>query len=236
MYRIVALLFVTLLFYNFAFANDLTQRLSILREARWGLVTVELKTGEELIKAGNSVGEPLVPASLVKLFTTGAVLDHSARNGRPDMRTAVFHDVTIRDGMLDGNLYLRGQGNALLSAGDLQQAARKLAEQGIRTITGSIIADDMFFDTKGLERSRKGPGHAPSGALGLDLHTLAVIVTPTEPGKQPKVTIEPLNDAVRLAVEARTVATGVAGIKVAQLDDMSFRVTGNIPADSGSLK
>jgi len=52
----------------------------------------------------------------------------------------------------------------------------------------------------------------------------------------PQVTVEPPCDAVRLAVEARTVATVTNGIKVVQLDDTSYRVPGNIAADSAPLK
>ncbi|MBI1921554.1 MAG: D-alanyl-D-alanine carboxypeptidase/D-alanyl-D-alanine-endopeptidase [Geobacter sp.] len=195
-----------------------------------------MQTGKELASAGTAIKEPLVPASLVKLFTAGAVLDHRDRRGTLDLMTTILHDGEIKNGTLHGNIYLRGRGNAFLSESDLKEAARKIVGMGIRKITGSVVADDAFFDTKGLERTRKGAGHAPAGALGLDLHTVAVTVTPTEPGKPPMVMVEPPNDAVRLAVEGRTTATGVGNVKVMQIDDASYRVSGNIAAGSAPMK
>lgn len=206
------------------------------RDARWALVAVDVQTGKHVASAGTSLKEPLVPASLVKLFIAGAVLDHRERRGAPDMATTILSDGEIKSGTLHGNIYLRGRGNAFLSGNDLKEAARKIAGMGIRRISGNVVADDTFFDTKGLERTRKGAGHAPAGALGLDLHTVAVTVTPTEPGKPPKVMVEPSNDAVRLAVEGRTTSTGVGNVKVAQIDDASYRVSGNISVGSAPMK
>lgn len=238
MSRFIKIIFFMLFFGNTACADSFLQgRLANLlpRNAPWAMVAVDLQTGRENISVGTALKEPLVPASLVKLFITGAVLDYSKR-GKLDMGTQVLHDGTIRDGTLTGNLYLVGKGNALLTTDDLKKAARRVTEQGIGRITGDIVADDTIFDTKGLERKRKGPGYAPAGALGLDLHTVAVTVTPTEAGKPPKVTIEPPNNAVRLAIEARTAETAANSIKVTQLDDTAYRVTGNIATDSGPLK
>jgi serine-type D-Ala-D-Ala carboxypeptidase/endopeptidase (penicillin-binding protein 4) len=237
MLRLFLLVISMLSFGNSALcADSFVPRLSLPRDARWALVAVELKTGKELVRAGNALAEPLTPGSLVKLFTAGAVLDRRERRGAPDLTTTILHDGEIRDGVLYGNLYIVGRGNDFLSPADLKDAVRKIADQRIRRITGNVIADDTFFDTKGLERSRTGSGHTPAGALGLDLHTAAVIVTPTGQAKPPLVMVEPPLAAVRLAVEARTTATATSSIKVVQLDDTSYRVTGNISADSGPLK
>jgi len=148
----------------------------------------------------------------------------------------LLHDGDIVNGTLDGNLYLSGRGNALLSADDLRRMSWGLVQKGIRKVRGGIISDASYFDTTGLERTRKGAGHAPSGALGLDLHTVAVTVAPSQAGKPPKVTVEPTNEAVKLAVSSTTIAKGKGSIKITQIDDTSCRVTGNIPADGGPMK
>jgi D-alanyl-D-alanine carboxypeptidase/D-alanyl-D-alanine-endopeptidase (penicillin-binding protein 4) len=238
MCRFFILILSALFFGNTALCDDsFVARLSLPRDARWALAAVELKTGKELVRAGNALAEPLTPGSLVKLFTAGAVLDHREGNGTLNLTTTMSHDGEIREGTLHGDLYLMGRGNAPLSVAELKAAVKKIEELGIHKINGNIIADDTFFDAKGLERSRRGPGYAPAGALGLDLHTMAVTVAPTEPGKPPQVTVEPRYDAVRLAVEARTTASTTNSIKVVQLDDdTSYRVIGNIAADSGPLK
>jgi D-alanyl-D-alanine carboxypeptidase len=48
------------------------------KNVRWALVVVDMKSGEDTAELGNALEEKLVPASLVKLFTTGAVLDYAA--------------------------------------------------------------------------------------------------------------------------------------------------------------
>jgi serine-type D-Ala-D-Ala carboxypeptidase/endopeptidase (penicillin-binding protein 4) len=235
--RIVVVVLAVLGTGTVALAGDvLAPQLSLPREARWGLVALELKSGRELLRAGNAVAQALVPGSLVKIFTAGAVLERRERVGALNLETTFLHDGEIREGTLQGNLYIVGRGNALLSAADLKGAAAQLAARGIRRIAGDIVADATLFDNSGLERSRKGPGYAPAGALGIDLNTLALTVIPTEPGKPPRVMLEPRNAEARLALEARTVAAALSELKVIRLDDSSYKVSGNIAADSAAQK
>lgn len=49
--------------------------------AEWALAVIDLETGRQLAESGNSVRERLVPASLMKLLITGAVLDHAQQGG-----------------------------------------------------------------------------------------------------------------------------------------------------------
>jgi len=60
------------------------------KNTEWALTVVDLKTGQEVLESGNSVGEQLVPASLMKLLTTGAVLDYTEKGG------TVSRVVTVR--------------------------------------------------------------------------------------------------------------------------------------------
>lgn len=214
----------------------LTQRMTELlpRDARWGVTVMDLKSGKEIINAG-STNESLSPASLVKLFTAGAVLEREI-GGRPiTLGAEILHDGQVEGGTLNGSIYLRGNGNCLLAAGDLKEMAQTLRGKGIQKVSGQIVADESRFDTRGLERSRKGAGHAPAGALGLDLHTVSVVVSPAEPGKPPAVSVEPPNASVRFAVAARTIAGGGSNIEVTQTDDNGFRVSGDIPSDSAPV-
>lgn len=198
-------------------------------DALWTLVAVDMATGKKLMRAGSAKNQLLVPGSLVKLVTTGAFLDHVAGNGKPDMRTTLSHDGIIRVNELQGNLYLTGRGNPLLSADDLRVQVRELSRRWIAKVDGDLIVDAALLDARGLERKRKGAAHASAGALGLDLHTVAIAVSPTTTGKPPAVKVEPPNDAVRMAVEARTVEAGASTLRITQLDDLSFSITGNIP-------
>ena len=82
------------------------------------------------------------------------------------MTTTILHDGAVSGNVVEGNIYLVGRGNALLSERDLEQAVESIARMGVKKITGDIIADDTAFDARGLERTRKGTGYAPPAALG----------------------------------------------------------------------
>lgn len=198
----------------------------------WGLSVVDLKSGKEIVTQGNPT-EPLVPASLMKLFTAGAVFYIETTGKQIRLTTDILHDGRMNGATLDGNIFLRGNGNCLLSIDDLKKAIQALKDKGINKVTGKIVADTTRFDTRGLERTRKGTGHTPVSALGMDLNTVSVTVKAGEAWKQPTVSIEPPNDAVRFAIAARTVVGGSSRLNVTQTDDTGYRVTGNIPRDSG---
>ncbi len=214
----------------------LTQRLAELlpHDAHWGVAVVDLKSGTEIVNAGN-VNESLSPASLVKLFVAGAVLEREGEGKPLTLSTEILRDGEVDHGTLRGNIYLRGNGNCLLSAEDLKQAGQALRDKGITAITGGVVADATRFDTRGLERTRKGAGYAPASALGLDLHTVSVCVAPGETGKPPRVTVEPPNSDVRFAVSARTVAGSKTALSVTQSDVTGYRISGDISRESVSL-
>ena len=204
--------------------------------AKWAVSVVDMDSGKEIVNIGNSNGVALVPASLVKLFVTGAVLEYAEKNGGLDMTTTILHDGVIEDGLLKGNLYIIGRGNAMLSARNLEKAAGQISAIGIRKIEGGLIADDTLFDGSGIGRKRKGPAYAPPSALGLDLHTVAVTVIPGQAGDPPKVIIVPANDNVTFSVSAKTVPGVRNTIRIKKISDVSYIIEGNIPEGSGMYK
>lgn len=199
--------------------------------AKWSASVIEMETGSIILDEGNTK-KVLVPGSLMKLLITGAVLDYSEKHGGWDMKTAMLHDGEVEGKTLKGNIYMRGQGNALLSASDIKTAALRFSNKGIETVSGDIIADDLLFDTKGFERVRKGPAYASVNSLGIDLHTVSVTVTPSSVGKAPDVRVEPPNDNVRFSVSARTVYGTLNTLTIGRIDDLSYKITGDIPEGS----
>jgi D-alanyl-D-alanine carboxypeptidase/D-alanyl-D-alanine-endopeptidase (penicillin-binding protein 4) len=218
-------------------AENLSQRLMLQLppDAQWGLTVADAKSGKELLHAGDT-GIPLVPASLVKLLTAGAALE-TEEDGQPvTMATEILYDGRLSEGTLYGNIYLRGNGNCLLTTDDLRKAARLVKAKGIGMVKGRIVADVTRFDIRGLERSRVGAGYAPPGALGLDLHTLSVTAEPADPDTPPRVKVEPPNAKVRFASAARTVRGSSRSIEMNQIDDAAYRLSGDIVADSQPVK
>ena len=89
--------------------------------------------------------QPMTPASLTKLFTTSTSL--SLMGGDHKLSTKLFtEDNNIKDGIIDGNLYIKGFGNSIFTEQDLKYLVDELLKKGIKSITGSVIGDDSYFD------------------------------------------------------------------------------------------
>ena len=89
------------------------------------------------------------PASVMKLFTTYAGLsllgpDHVWRN-------RVYADGPVRDGVLQGNLVVRGSGDPKLVLERLQDLLGQVLATGVREVRGDIVLDRSVFDVR--ERS-----------------------------------------------------------------------------------
>ncbi len=95
----------------------------------------------------------VMPASNVKLITTGAAL-HTLGSGFR-FETKIGHDGEIADGVLKGNLYIIGGGDPTTGSKDSIAVALEktfsswkkiISGAGIRRIEGHIIGDGRFFD------------------------------------------------------------------------------------------
>lgn len=95
----------------------------------------------------------MLPASNMKLITTGAAL-HALG---PDFRysTRLGYSGEIKDGVLDGDLYIIGGGDPTIASKDsiavprfflFSQWAAMLEKAGIREISGRLIGDGRYFD------------------------------------------------------------------------------------------
>jgi D-alanyl-D-alanine carboxypeptidase/D-alanyl-D-alanine-endopeptidase (penicillin-binding protein 4) len=88
---------------------------------------------------------PMTPASLTKLFTTSTSL--GIMGGDHKLYTKLLSDDNnFKDGVLNGNLYIKGFGNSLFTDSDLDYFVNELIRKGITVITGSVLGDDSYFD------------------------------------------------------------------------------------------
>lgn len=89
------------------------------------------------------------PASVMKLFTTYAALhllgpEHVWRN-------RVYTEGQLRDGVLMGNLVVRGSGDPKLVVERLQDLLAQVRAAGVREVRGDIVLDRSVFEVR--ERS-----------------------------------------------------------------------------------
>lgn len=123
-----------------------------LNNASWGFYAVDTRTGKTIISHNPDLA--LIPASTQKVVTTLTAL--SLLGSDYTFETLLQYDGKIENGILKGNLYVKGSGDPMLGAKmaddslalDLVFAKwlREINATGITAIEGNIIADGSWFD------------------------------------------------------------------------------------------
>jgi D-alanyl-D-alanine carboxypeptidase len=108
-----------------------------------GMMVYKPLTQDTLLRINHT--QTMIPASNIKLFTTAVALE--IMGGNYLLSTKILSDdKDITDGRIDGNIYIKGFGNATFESEDLDSLAISLYESGLRQITGNVIGDDTYFD------------------------------------------------------------------------------------------
>ena len=89
--------------------------------------------------------EKMIPASITKLVTASTAIDVLGINY--DFKTIAYtDDLDIKDGIINGNLYLKGYGDPDLNSSDIIHLAKLISEKNINEITGNVIYDESYLD------------------------------------------------------------------------------------------
>jgi D-alanyl-D-alanine carboxypeptidase/D-alanyl-D-alanine-endopeptidase (penicillin-binding protein 4) len=186
---------------------------SKVRNGTWGAMVVSLTSGDTLF--ARNAGLSLNPASTLKLYTTALAFEQLG----PDHRftTDVYRQGSLSNGTLTGNLILRGGGDPALSRryfdgdgnGPMRALARRIADAGVRRITGDVIGDDRAFEPKPvpdgwLTRYLHASYAARVSALSLNENLIHIVVTPGRPGQAGTVRLEPATTAFSVTNNSST--------------------------------
>jgi D-alanyl-D-alanine carboxypeptidase/D-alanyl-D-alanine-endopeptidase (penicillin-binding protein 4) len=113
-------------------------------EATTAAMAVDLQTGAAVFAQNPDL--PLEPASNEKLAITYAALHDLGPTYR--FRTELLGEGHRVGNVWDGSLVLKGFGDPTLSSTDLLQLVHTLRERGIRRVTGFVIGDASWFDSR----------------------------------------------------------------------------------------
>jgi D-alanyl-D-alanine carboxypeptidase len=92
-----------------------------------------------------NIFDMIIPASITKLYTTATALQLLGKDYK--IKTQLLtDDDNLKDGIVNGNIYIKGFGNPAFTSYDLESFAEKLLQLGIKEITGNILGDDSYFD------------------------------------------------------------------------------------------
>ncbi len=83
------------------------------------------------------------PASVMKLVTTNAALDLLTPAYR--WKTEIYRDGMLKNGVLDGNLIIKGYGDPSFKAQEFWRLLMSLQQAGIKKIKGDLIIDKSYF-------------------------------------------------------------------------------------------
>ncbi len=156
----------------------------------------------EIIYELNS-SEKKIPASISKLTTAGAVLDQFPPGHK--FKTVLGLDPDkISGDTYTGDLYLKGGGDPSFVSENMWFLVNQFERNQISKIKGSIIVDDLLFDSVRFDESRQENRvdrayDAPVGAMSFNWNSINIFVRPDFAGKKPKVFLDP--DVGMFAVE-----------------------------------
>ncbi|WFB09199.1 D-alanyl-D-alanine carboxypeptidase/D-alanyl-D-alanine-endopeptidase [Streptomyces sp. LX-29] len=190
----------------------------------------------------------LLPASNTKLITSAAAMELLGPGYR--FRTDVLTEGRQTGPVLDGDLYLRGGGDPTMLAKDYDALAKKIADTGVRKVTGRLVADDTRFDAERLGRSWAADDESAYYAAQISPLSVAPdtdydagsLIVETRPGASAgdRVTVTPVPGTgyVRIDNRATTAARGAPTTLSVQRrhGGNTLTVTGAVPVGAAPVR
>jgi D-alanyl-D-alanine carboxypeptidase/D-alanyl-D-alanine-endopeptidase (penicillin-binding protein 4) len=264
--RFLAPLLMGLLLPASAAADDLAAKIDAVidgpdyKQARWGVLVVDGKTGESLYE--RDADRLFLPASVTKLYSCAAAL--AAIGPDHKFETPVYRRGTLAEGRLRGDLVLVARGDLTLGGrttpdgklafkdhdhiyanfpsgteaavtdtdplAGLKALARQVKESGITQVDGDVLIDDRLF-TKG-----RGSGSGPDllTPIVVNDNLIDVLITPAAKAGDPAVVrMRPETSFLQMDAQVSTVGEKrPRRVEIASAGPNRFTVRGSVPAGS----
>jgi D-alanyl-D-alanine carboxypeptidase/D-alanyl-D-alanine-endopeptidase (penicillin-binding protein 4) len=168
-----------------------------------GLFAVPVEGGPPLL--AHDSGQAFNPASTMKILTSLAALSILGPEHR--WRTAAFLRGRLGDGVLDGDLVLRGGGDPKLVVEDLAAFVQAMRRAGLREIRGDLVIDDARYDigrdsVERFDLDLSQPYNVRPHALLMNFKATRVVVRPGPAGAalslDPPLAGVPVDDELRI--------------------------------------
>jgi D-alanyl-D-alanine carboxypeptidase/D-alanyl-D-alanine-endopeptidase (penicillin-binding protein 4) len=145
---------------------------------------------------------PQNPASVMKLVTTFAALELLG----PDYRwkTEAYLDGPLDNGVLRGNLVLKGYGDPKITREQWQAFMATLRAKGLAAVDGDLVLDRSFFapvahDAAGFDGEPLKPYNVGPDALLVNFKSVKFDFAPNAAGDGTELVVEPPLAAIRVA-------------------------------------
>ena len=213
---------------------------------RWGIVVAD-NSGSVLWSVNPN--EPMIPASTVKLLTTGFARTVVGSDARRATRVVGSGQVNPSTGAWEGRWALELNGDPTLERPDrtgptLAELAQQLAAIGVRKLTGPLVVTTGSGEPTATypaawESRHRGRLFAPPvGPVTLNENVVGFSVAAgARVGQRPVIISEaPLGIASLVTVKATTVAGSRSSLKFSALPGGKYLVTGRIGVRAGSRR
>lgn len=216
------------------------------QHARVSALVVDLS--HDRLLAGLHQTQRLTPASVTKLFTTAAALEHWG----PDYRftTRFMAEGAVEDGVLDGDLMLVGGGDPDLDTARLHSLVMRLRQTGIERVTGDLVVNDSLFgrvpcltqDRCDAQEYSENAYDAPLSAAGVNYSAVELSILPAnESGNPARLALQPPGlTGIHIQGEITTASAHTPpdySVRRATEDgDDTLYVHGEVPAGGGPYR
>ncbi len=168
-------------------------------ESAVGIYVSEIGANEPLVAVNADTA--MNPASVMKLVTTFAGLE--LLGPAYTWKTELYADGEIKDGVLQGNLVIKGYGDPKLDLENFWLLVYRLRQTGLREIKGDLVLDYTHYDLP-----REDPGafdgqpyrtyNLLPEALLVNYRTSALHFTPQPDNNTVGIVVDPLPESLRL--------------------------------------
>lgn len=150
------------------------------------------------------------PASTMKLVTTYSALE--LLGPAYQWKTELASDGILKDGVLQGNLYVKGGGDPKLTMEKLWLLLRDLKANGVTTVTGDLVLDNHYFSLPRLEpfdddgSDQNKPFLVEPDSLLVNFKAMRIIALGQQ--QQVKVSVEPPIDNLTVVNQIKLLPPG----------------------------
>ncbi len=178
------------------------------------LLVLDTQPGASTPRLSHRAQVPMNPASVMKLVTTFAALD--LLGPAYVWSTPVYVDGSVQNGTLNGNVYIKGQGDPKLVLERLWLLLRRLQGLGIHQIAGDIVLDHSAFevpeaDPASFDGEPLRPYNAAPDALLINYKAVVMTFTPDRASNTAQVQFDPPLFGVQLQTSVPLTGGGSVG-------------------------
>ena len=195
-------------------------------------IIMDARTGRVLYE--HDAHEPLVPASTLKIVVAATALHDLGPAHR--FETEIVTDGAIRDGTLEGDLYLVGGGDPDLATGDLRGAVRRMKDEGISVVSGAVVSDGSLYGPDEVNKTWDAEDleygwAAPPSAVTIDNGAVQFTLTPDPDGGLATIQVDPPGAAGKIVGGVRSVSEDADNtLRIDPLPDGSgYAISGQLP-------